>query len=250
MVFAIINCMKKVAIIAAMHGDEVYGMELYRQSIELFPQLKNYVKLIIGNKEAYKRQTRFIDTDMNRHYQVEDDSYESREIERVDQLINVFQPDYIIDIHTTRRDSGVFFISDIANTERQRIYDMLDIDVCVMRNEVIKRSLIGNYPNAVSLEYSLSSISNATTATFVESLNNLVTGKTGDISNKRLYEVSKLITSDEWERYRELKNYELKTEGMALMVPKNISEMDAEYFGFWCKKHYQTNSISRADVLL
>lgn len=173
---------------------------------------------------------------MNRQYQAEVASYESKEIKRVNQLISRFNPDYIIDVHTTRRNSGVFFISDIVNTERQRIYDMLDIDVCIMQDKVVKQSLIGNYPNAVSLEYSLASISEETTTKFVESLNELVLEKTSRAHNKRLYRVSRLIKKEEWQKYKGFTNYELEPEGMALMVPKNVSEMDAEYFGFWCAK--------------
>lgn len=228
--------MKKVAIIAAMHGDEVYGIELYEKFIQRLPELKNYIQLIIGNEGAYNQQTRYVDTDMNRQYQTDGDSHESSEIKRVDRLINVFNPDYIIDIHTTRRDSGVFFISDTVNTKRQRIYDMLDIDVCIMHDRVIKQSLIGNYTSAVSLEYSLTSISDTTTTAFINSLKNLIIGQNSRIHNQRLYKVSQLITSEEWKKYSKLAKYEVKSEGMALMVPRDASEMDAEYFGFWCEK--------------
>lgn len=76
--------MKKVAIIAAMHGDEVYGIELYEKFIQRLPELKNYIQLIIGNEGAYNQQTRYVDTDMNRQYQTDGDSHESSEIKRVD----------------------------------------------------------------------------------------------------------------------------------------------------------------------
>ena len=226
--------MKKVTIISAMHGDEVYGIELFKQFTSAFPELKSYVQLIVGNEEAYRQQKRFIDVDMNRHYRVGDDSYESGEIKRVDQLIKDFQPDYIIDIHTTRRNSGIFFISDTINARRRQIYDMLDIDVCIMKDSVIKQSLIGNYPNAVSLEYSLASISDTTTMTFINSLRKLLIEEKGSVNNGHLYTISKLITKQEWRRYNSLANYDLRPEGMALMVPKDISEMDAGYYGFWC----------------
>lgn len=228
--------MNKVAIVAAMHGDEVYGIELHQRFVRAFPELQEHVQLIIGNEEAYRRQTRFIDADMNRQYRADGDAYELQQIRRVDELLGAFTPDYIIDVHTTRRNSGIFFISDAVNPRRQRIYDMLDIDVCIIEDGVITQSLIGNYPAAVSLEYSLASISEATTAEFVASLKNLVTAAEPSITNERLYTVSKLITKQDWERYPGLANYDIKSEGMALMVPKDTSEMDAEYFGFWCWK--------------
>ena len=113
---------------------------------------------------------------------------------------------------------------------------MLDIDVCIMQDKVLEQSLIGNYSNAVSLEYSLVSISEETTTKFVKSLSELILEKTSRAHNKRLYRVSRLINKEEWQKYKGFTNYELKPEGMALMVPKDVSEMDAEYFGFWCTK--------------
>ncbi len=129
--------MNKVAIIAAMHGNEVYGIKLYELFIRQHPELAQYVRLIIGNKEAYDKNVRFIEANMNRQYNSNKQSHEQNEIARVHSEINEFNPDYIIDIHTTKRDSGIFFISDIPNPMKQRIYDMLD--------KVVNTSLIGRY---------------------------------------------------------------------------------------------------------
>lgn len=231
-----IDMMKKVAIVAAMHGNETYGIELYHAFAQLHPALVEQVKLIIGNMEAYDQNVRFIDADMNRQYNAGKDSYEKVEIARVDDEITTFRPDFIIDIHTTKRDSGVFFISDEPNEARQRVYDMLDIDVCIMRDEVIKSSLIGNYDHAVSLEYALKSISSQTTTNFVSALYDLITNHEPKPTNSRLYYVEKLIQKEDLRKYSSLKNHDKKPEGVALMVPADASEMDAEYYGFWCSK--------------
>lgn len=217
-----------------MHGDEVYGIELYHRFISRFSHLANYVQLIIGNEKAYEQKIRYIEADMNRQYGVKNNSYEATEIARVNKLISTFNPDYIIDIHTTKRSSGVFFISDTVNDVRQQIYNMLDVDICIMQEKVIKNSLIGNYTNAVSLEYSLTSISEDTTIEFIEALAMLIKNTPSTINN-RLYYTTRLIAKEEWKKYRNLKSYDQKPEGMALMVPKDESEMDAEYFGFWCQ---------------
>ncbi len=230
------SLMNKVAIIAAMHGNETYGIDLHEQFVRLHPSLASQVKLIIGNKQALSKKIRFIDADMNRQYNTTIDSHEKTEITRVDNEIINFDPDYIIDIHTTRRNSGIFFISDTPNKIRQRIYDMLDIDVCVIQEKVIKSSLIGNYPKAVSLEYSLKSINAQTTSAFVAALHSLVKNLKVTTKNNKLFYVKNLIQKEEFEKYTDLKNHDQKEEGIALMVPKDESEMDAEYYGFWCNK--------------
>lgn len=228
--------MNKVAIIAAMHGNEVYGVKLYELFTKRYPRLANSVKLIIGNKAAHNKNVRYIDADMNRQYGATKQSHEQNEITRVDSELNEFKPDYIIDIHTTKRNSGIFFISDTPNTARRRIYDMLDMDVCIMQDSVIKRSFIGTYPNAVSLEYSLRSITKDTTEKFINALSKLVEDDSVKTHNERQYVATKLITKSEYHKYEGLKNHDNKPEGLALMVPADISEMDAEYYGFWCAK--------------
>lgn len=231
----ILVAMNKVAIIAAMHGDEVYGIDLYDAFIKQHPELSSSVRLVIGNEAAHQKNIRFIDKDMNRQYASTSKSHEQDEIIRVNNEIRGFETDYIIDIHTTRRDSGIFFISDTPNKKRQHIYNMLDIDICIMEDEVIKTSLIGSYDNAVSLEYSLRSINQKTTDKFIAALANLVHGQSTRMNNSRFYYAKRLISKNEWQEQQNLKNYDKTPAGIALMVPKDLSEMDAEYFGFWCE---------------
>lgn len=226
--------MKRITILAAMHGTETYGIDLYNAFVEAHPVLADHVQLIIGNELAYEKKVRYIDVDMNRHYGQVGTSHESKEIGRVEALLESFAPDYIIDVHTTKRDSGVFFISDEPNDIRRAIFDMLTIDVCVMKDSVVKSSFIGAHGNAVSLEYSLKSISEYTTDTFLSALANLIEEKPGE-GQGTVYNVSKLISKDDWAKYAGIKNYDEKAEGVALMVPVDNSEMDAEYYGFWCK---------------
>lgn len=236
--------MKRVTLLAAMHGDETYGIDLHDAFISTYPELSDFIQLAIGNEEAYTKNVRYIDADMNRHYGDSSKTNESAQIRRVENEIALFHPDYILDIHTTRRDSGVFFISDTPNATRQRIYDMLEIDVCVIKDKVIKKSFIGNHTNAVSLEYSLSSISTKTTLAFVDALKGLIENSKVTQSNERIFNVSKLITKREWEKYPGLMNYDIKSEGTALMVPADSSEMDAEYYGFWCHKETGPTSVA------
>lgn len=129
--------MKKVTIIAAMHGIETYGIDLCNEFVKTYPELSHNIQLIIGNERAYKDQIRYIDVDMNRHYGSTDSTHESTEIARVENALEQFSPDYIIDIHTTKRDSGVFFISDTPNETRKVLFDMIPIDVCVIKDPVI-----------------------------------------------------------------------------------------------------------------
>lgn len=228
--------MKKVTIFSAIHGDEVYGIELYESFIEKYPGLKDWVRLTIGNKKANNKKVRFIDTDMNRAYGVDDVGHEAVEIARVEDELEQFTPDYIFDVHTTRRSSGVFYITDSLNSPKYEICSKLDIDVLIMKHGYVNNSFVGTHHKAVSLEYSLNSISSITTSNFIDGIAELIIGDMrSKILNRRIFELRSIITKEQFNNYSNLKSYDEKPEGTALMVPKDESEMDAEYFGFWCK---------------
>ncbi len=221
-----------------MHGDEVYGIELYNAILTKHPELADYISLIVGNERAYSERKRYIDTDMNRSFGLAKESHELQEIARLKTTLRTTKPDYILDIHTTRRDSGNFFISGELNASRIAICSLFNFDVCVMKDPVINTSFIGNNSKAISLEYSLKSIDASTTLNFIENTTKLITQAplANANTNQTIYEVERLISPDEYSSYSPLVNYEIKNEGTALMVPKDESEMDAEYFGFWCKE--------------
>ena len=48
-------------------------------------------------------------------------------------------------------------------------------------------------------------------------------------------ESSLVVSKEEWLKYKGIKNYDILPEGTALMIPANNLEMDAEYYGFWCR---------------
>ncbi|MDZ7786050.1 MAG: succinylglutamate desuccinylase/aspartoacylase family protein [Candidatus Saccharibacteria bacterium] len=228
--------MKKVGIVAAIHGDEVYGIDLHNAFIKAHPELQKYIQLFIGNVRAHEKNKRFIDSDLNRIYNTGLENHETTELSRLEAQLEEFKPDYIIDIHTTRRSSGVFILSDQLNDTRKTICAALGVpDVCIMRDGVVKNSFIGNHSNALSVEYSLDSITESTSMKFVTAAANLIKHVNGVFRKQNLYEVVGLITREEWDTYPDLKNKSQKPEGIALMVPRDKSEMDAEYYGFWCR---------------
>lgn len=226
--------MKRITILAAMHGMETYGIDLYDDFIKEYPALSKYVQLVIGNERAYHEKVRFIDADMNRQYASIEISHESKEIKRVERLIESFAPDYIIDIHTTKRDSGIFFISGEMNNVRKNICSVFPYDICVMKDAVINTSFIGHHNNAISLEYSLRSISDNTTNIFIKALSKIINEKTS-LNHGKIYSTDRLVSKEEWLKYKGIKNYDILPEGTALMIPANNLEMDAEYYGFWCR---------------
>lgn len=230
--------MRRVAIVAAMHGDEVYGIELYNFFVSKNPNLTDNIKLFIGNNEAYEKKIRFIDIDLNRAF---DGKAKGRESIRAKELLSEiveFNPDLIIDVHTTRRNSGVFILTDKLYGAQEMICNAFPgVPVLIVKDAIIKTSFIGNTKHSISIEYPLSSINKETTHKFNDALYNLINNINPPNSNdkRNTYTVERLVSQKEFKKFGHIKNFDKKGDEIAMMIPEKPEQKDAEYFGFWCK---------------
>lgn len=99
---------KKILIIAATHGDEQIGLEIYRNLSAR--GLEKYFDLLIANPLALAADKRFIDCDLNRSYPGEINSrlYEKRQA--VSNLAIAKKYRYVIDLHEASSGTDNFII--------------------------------------------------------------------------------------------------------------------------------------------
>ena len=91
----------RILIVAATHGNELLGIQLYERLLATHSPLLEYIDFVIGNPKAYALRIRYTEYDLNRVYGKNGKSYEhirSREIER---YIKLTAPDIVLDMHTT-----------------------------------------------------------------------------------------------------------------------------------------------------
>ncbi len=192
--------MNHILIIGAQHGDERLGHKLYRH-LMLARHNGKYrnVDFICGNPKAYRANKRFIETDLNRSYAVErPQTYEEKRAAKLLQKIARGKYDYVLDIHTSRSDCGMFAIS--ANMDK-RVQEVLRANImnriAVMPSHIAGGSLIGNVPGAVSLEYARTIASSRhTLASLVKLIDNLSAGAYEDPAEREVFYVQGTIESD------------------------------------------------------
>jgi predicted deacylase len=146
----------RIAVVGCLHGNEVLGMDLYK---EIQPRIAEFDNLIfiIANVEAYKLAKRFIDQDLNRCFPGDKKGNKEQQIAaRIYELVK--DADCLIDIHTTT--SPGFKMAAITSSLTNAKMNIITLfgakDVVVMSPELISKSLIGNTKVGVSLEYGLS----------------------------------------------------------------------------------------------
>lgn len=121
---------KTIAIIACTHGNEPIGLSIFHWLIEMHNADNEIIHhgkilLIIANPQAARNNQRFIDDDMNRVWDQDND--EIYEVKRKKQLERYLQEcDIVIDLHSTSNPSDSMIIPLSRNIQTQQLSDILD----------------------------------------------------------------------------------------------------------------------------
>ena len=144
---------KKVYVIAALHGTEVFGLKILAH-IEAMGNPHILTK--IGHPEAIAKKRLYLESNLNRSFGADQlPTKESKIAARIMTEIARFQPDLIIDLHTARAPVGKVGIIAADNRALIGLAKRLGMDqVAVMPPSISKPSLIGQFPTtSISLEF-------------------------------------------------------------------------------------------------
>jgi len=137
--------------LAAVHGNEKIGAEVLS---ELESAGKN-IPWVIGNEEAFKVNKRYIDTDLNRSAPGKMGSNKF-EVRRAYQLVKeMAKYKYVVDIHGTASNSGIFIIVTKASLKNLLLAGCLPVKNIVVWPSVSKRKagpLVSFAKNGVEIE--------------------------------------------------------------------------------------------------
>lgn len=108
---------QKILLLTAMHGDEKMGRHVLQK---LQKEKPGKFTWIIANEQAQKTQIRFVDADLNRVAPGIKDAKEY-EVRRAYELLKIVKDyKYLIDIHDTIANSGIFTI--ITNLKLENLF--------------------------------------------------------------------------------------------------------------------------------
>lgn len=142
----------KTYVIAGVHGDEVFGLKI----IGAIDRSSNQnITTVVGHAEAIAKKRRFIESDLNRSFELKSHTIESRIAKSISDNLRNNQHDYIIDIHTSRSNvKSVAIVAKLTETTKYLAH-MLETDaIVIMPPQLTSTSLIGCQPDkSISLEY-------------------------------------------------------------------------------------------------
>ncbi|HSX33961.1 MAG TPA: succinylglutamate desuccinylase/aspartoacylase family protein [Candidatus Saccharimonadales bacterium] len=145
----------RILIVGAQHGDERLGPRLQRFLKAERTGRYQSVDYLSGNPRALRLNTRFTETDLNRSYNTQPPrTYEQKRAQKILRYIAAGNYDCVVDIHTSRADVGRFFLATQCSGAVTRIINASDFDrVAIMPPDIADCSLIGQVPQAISIEY-------------------------------------------------------------------------------------------------
>ncbi|MDD5566812.1 MAG: succinylglutamate desuccinylase/aspartoacylase family protein [Patescibacteria group bacterium] len=116
---------KEILFIVATHGDEGFSVEVLKKLDQTVTE-KNY-DWIIANEEALKINKRFIDCDLNRVApgNIKSNKYEERRAAEILAISRKYK--YVIDLHGTSANTGIFTIITAPTLENLQLAAILPI---------------------------------------------------------------------------------------------------------------------------
>lgn len=142
----------KSFVVAGLHGDEVFGLKILGI---LDRSDSDNITTKVGHAEAIAKKKRFIQSDLNRSFGRSVTTLESEVASKLSKNISVSNPDYIIDIHTSRSDvRAVAIVSLLTETNIYLAHELNAEAIVIMPSHLTETSLIGCMPDrSISLEF-------------------------------------------------------------------------------------------------
>lgn len=224
----------KIYIVGALHGDEVFGLKVLGH-LEYLSNPKIITK--VGHPEAVAKRQEFLETDLNRSFDINVQSKEGIIAKSMVRDITRHQPDLILDIHTCEANVGKVGILARHNIHLVNLAQNLSMDqVVVMPRSISEIALLGQFPDkTIVLELGKNYRSDSLAQTLARNIASLcgtnMQSRSQDID---IYFVKRTIRRDEVGNL-ELTNYVFNENlgGYPFLVGKNSY---IEYAGFLASK--------------
>ena len=93
--------MTKILAIISTHGNELLGQNLLVYMLTKRSKLLEDMEFVMANPCAYVKDVRYTESDLNRSYGLDLDTYEGHRAKMIEERIRLLQPELVLDFHTT-----------------------------------------------------------------------------------------------------------------------------------------------------
>lgn len=122
--------MKKVFIVAAIHGDEPFGLKVLGKLRE--SDSAKSLQTLVAHPEAIAKRVRYIESDLNRSFNSQNNTIEERLAHSIKKEVMQSNPDIVIDLHTSVSDCGATGIVTTYSPENHKLAEYCGMSCLVI----------------------------------------------------------------------------------------------------------------------
>jgi hypothetical protein len=226
--------MKKILLLGGQHGNEPLGdilkAHIRRYAVDLLP----YVTFKTANLKAKRAGVRYLESEINRSYDTELNTYESRRAATILRFIRDGEYDLVLDLHTTNCiQPPSILIRSIASVNVDYLRATHIDKIIEMRHSIAETSLIGRHNDVVSVEVSNHDLhDNTIIKSLADDIRRYVHGQVFD-DIKQLYTVDELLLKADADSRFTLVNFEMSAQGfIPILTGENSYKKNTDYLGF------------------
>jgi succinylglutamate desuccinylase len=136
----------EIAVVGGIHGDEPCGVHAVERLIDRDPDVERPVKCIVANEEAFSRDTRYTDADLNRVFPGDPDS-DAHEERLAADLLAELRGCTTLSMHSTQSYTGTFAVlAEGTMALAQSVCPYLTLDAAVDTSAFVEGRLIEHAP--------------------------------------------------------------------------------------------------------
>jgi succinylglutamate desuccinylase len=213
-------------------GDALYDY-IQANHTELLP----YVTFRIGNPRAHDAGVRYIESDMNRSYNITNDTYEARQARELNNYIQKESFDLVLDLHTTVCIQPPCIIIRDITIHNLDFLRATSIDkIVLLQDPMVETTLAGVCAQAVAIEIANGDITPKLLEDLCLDLKKYIEGDMKPVE-KTVYTVESLLLKAEVSPDENLTNFKATKFGyIPILTGENSYKKNTHYLGFKATK--------------
>ena len=227
--------MTKILAIISTHGNELLGPNLLAYMLTKRSKLLEDMEFVMANPCAYIKDVRYTESDLNRSYGLDLDTYEGHQAKMIEERIRLLQPELVLDFHTTTAEQpDILITADKDNKVAQSFISASatgNILVVEPLNDITTVA-----PNFVAYEVPNSHLNDDLYGQICADITRFLDNKAAEVK-RTFHKMAGKITPEEEKNITDLKNfvYNDTLQAIPAFLGEEAYKQDGTYAGFKLK---------------
>ena len=227
--------MTKILAIISTHGNELLGPNLLVYMLTKRSKLLEDMEFVVANPCAYVKNVRYTESDLNRSYGLDLDTYEGHRAMMIEERIRLLQPELVLDFHTTTAEQpDILITADKDNKVAQSFIGASTTENILVVEPLNDITTVA--PNFVAYEVPNSHLNDDLYGQICADITRFLDNKVAEVK-RTFYKMAGKIMPEEEKNITDLKNfvYNDTLQALPAFLGEEAYKQDGTYAGFKLK---------------